>query len=324
MAEGDEVLIVDSIDAHLAGMRKLFDDAGYVSTAVASLSDAHGLVERKFFPVALVDLDVERPSAGLDLVRFIRDRSRQTAIILLAGRRSYEGAIDAFRLGVADVVLKQPDQVEHLKRAVDLACDRYRAGEGDEAGLREMRAVLDESFRVMLAMARDIYADVSVAADATFRPRVLIVDGDGDLLQQLAQQIQGKDWQVAAEMSGGAALDKAGEHTFDVVAAREELMDLTGTMVIKSIQASRAETIGLVYSAPGGEGRIERIQEGRSVDVDRPFRGAEHLVQKLTHLADELGATQRDRRVIQAFRRDHEDYLRRYAALKTRLDRLVG
>jgi DNA-binding NtrC family response regulator len=324
MAEGDEVLIVDSIDAHLAGMRKLFDDAGYVCTAVPSLSDAHGLIERKFFPVALVDLDVERPGAGLDLVRFIRDRSRQTAIILLAGRRSYEGAVDAFRLGVADVVLKQPDQVEHLKRAVDLACDRYRAGEGDEAGLREMRAVLDESFRVMLAMARDIYADVSVAADATFRPRVLIVDGDGDLLQQLAQQIQGKDWQVAAEMSGGAALDKAGEHTFDVVAAREELMDLTGTMVVKSIQASRAETIGLVYSAPGGEGRIERIQEGRSAEVDRPFRGAEHLVEKLTHLADELGATQRDRRVIQAFRRDHEDYLRRYAALKTRLDRLVG
>lgn len=324
MAAGDEVLIVDSIEAHLAGMHKLFEDAGYVCTGASSLADAHGMLERKFFPVALVDLDAERPGAGLDLVRFIRDRSRQTAVILLTGRRSYEGAVEALRLGVIDVVLKQPDQVEHLKHAVDVACDRYRAGQGDEAGLREMQSVLDESFRVMLAMAREVYTDVSVTAEAAFQPRVLVVDGDGDFLQQLAQRIQGKDWQVAAEMSGGAALDKAGENAFDVVAAREDLMDLTGTMVVKSIQASRAETLGLVYSAPGGEGRIERVQQGRSSDAERPFRGPEHLMERLERMVEELGATQRDRRVIQAFRRDHEDYLRRYAALKTRLDRLVG
>jgi DNA-binding NtrC family response regulator len=324
MAAGDEVLIVDSIAAHLEGMRKLFDDEGYVSTAVAGLADAHRLLEGKFFPVALIDLDVERPGAGLDLVRFIRDRSRHTAIVLLTGRRSYEGAVEALRLGVIDVVLKQPDQVEHLKRTVGVACDRYRAGEGDDGMLRDMQSVLDESFRVMLALAREVYADLSVGSGSTFRPRVLVVDGDGDFLQKLAQLIQGKDWQVAAEMSGGAALDKAGEHTFDVVAARAELMDLTGTMVVKSIQANRAETVGVVYSAPGGEGRIERIQEGRSGEVERPFQGPEHLVARLDALVGELGATQRDRRVIQAFRRDNEDFMRRYAELKMRLDRLVG
>jgi DNA-binding NtrC family response regulator len=325
MAAGDEILIVDSIEAHLQGMRKLFDDAGYVVTATGYLADARKLVENKFFPVALVDLDVERPGSGLDIVRFIRDRSRQTSVVLLTGRRSYEGAVEALRLGVTDVVLKQPDQVDHLKHAVSLGCDRYRAsGDGDEGMLREMQAVLDESFRIMLAMARDVYADISVATEASFRPRILIVDGDGDFLQKLAQLIQGKDWHIAAEMSGGAALDKASEHTFDLVASRDELMDLTGAMVVKSVQATRAETIGLVYSAPGGEGRIERIQEGRSSDAERPFQGPEHLVRKLDQLVVELGTTQRDRRVIQAFRRDHEDYMRKYAALKMRLDRLVG
>lgn len=323
MAAGDELLIVDSIDAHLSGMRKLFEDAEYVVTATPQIADARGLVERKFFPVALVDLDVERPGAGLDLVRFIQDCSQQTTVVLLSGRRSFEGAVEALRLGVTDVVLKQPDQVDHLKRTVEVACDRFRAAEGGDL-LGEVQGVLDESFQVMLAMARQLYEDVSVAAEASFKPRVLIVDGDGDFLQKLAPLIQEKDWQVAAEMAGGAALDKAGEHTFDVVAVRDELMDLKGSMVVKTIQASRAETVGLIYSAPGGEGWVERYQEGRSANVERPFRGPEHLVETLEKVVHELGTTQRDRRVIQAFRRDHEDYLRRYATLKMRVGRLVG
>ncbi|MFW6052046.1 MAG: response regulator [Myxococcota bacterium] len=322
MAAGDELLIVDSIDAHLQGMRKLFDDAGYVVTATPRLADARQLLEQKFFPVALVDLDVEQPGAGLDLVRFIHDRSRQTSVLLLTGRRSYEGAVEALRLGVGDVVLKQPDAVEHLKRAVEVACDRFRAAEGDDL-LREVQAILDESFQVMLALAREVYQDVSVGAGAAFTPRILVVDGDGDFLQKLAPLLQKEGWQVAAEMAGGAALDKAGEHTFDVVAARDELMDLKGSMVVKSIQAQRAEAVGLVYSAPGGEGRLERHQEGRALEVERPFQGPEHLVRKLREVVAELGATQRDRRIIQAFRRDHEDFLRRYAALKMRVGRLV-
>lgn len=324
MAAGDELLIVDSIEAHLSGMRKLFEDAGYVVTATPHIADARQLLERKFFPVVLVDLDVDRPGAGLDLVRFTRERSRQTAVVLLSGRRSYEGAVDALRLGVVDVVLKQPDQVDYLKQAVDIAAERFRATEGaGDSLLRDAHSVLDESFQVMLAMARDIYADISVAAVANFNPRVLIVDGDAEFLQKLAGLVQDKGWQIAAEMSGGAALDKAGEYNFDVVAARDELMDLKGSMVVKSIQASRAETVGLVYSSPGGEGRIERYQQGRSADVERPFQGAEHLVRKLEQIVTELSTTQRDRRVIQAFRQDHEDFFRKYAALKIRLGKLV-
>ena len=321
MAHGDELLIVEANPGHREGMRKLFEDAGYVCTAVDTVAASRDVVTRKFFPAALVDLDVERPGAGLDLVRIISERSRNTAVVLLTGRRSFEAAVEAARMGVIDVIVKRPDQVDHLRRAVDLACERYRATEGG-ALLRDVQSVLDDAFGVMLQMARQRY-DISVGSGATFKPRILVVDSDPDFLKELGGLVGKRSWEIAAEMSGGAALDKATGMRFDVIACRDELPDLRGSMVVKSLQGTHAESVGLVYSSPGAEGRIERYQGGRAEDVERPFRGASHLIKRIELAVEQLGATQRDRRVIQAFRAEHADFFRRFAELKMRIGRLV-
>jgi len=201
MAEGDELLIVDGREGDREGMRKLFEGEGYVCTATGNGREARELVKQKFFPAALVDLDVGRPGAGIDVIRAIRERSRPTAIVLLTGRRSFEAAVDALRLDVVDVVVKRPEEVERLKRAVAVACDRYRTTEGDSDLLRDVQSVLAESFKIMLDMGRKQFADVSIGSGATFRPRVLVVDGDQSFLQTLAGSIQGKPWEMAAEMN---------------------------------------------------------------------------------------------------------------------------
>lgn len=326
MAAGDELLIADANERHRQGIRKLFEQAGYVCTAVGTRTDTERSLEQKFFPVAVIDLDVdvERPAAGIDLVRYTREHSPATAVVVVAGRRSYEGAVEAFRTGAHDVVLKERNQLQHLRHTVDSACDRVRAGRNEGTSLfREVRDVLDESFRVMLALAREVYRDVSVGSMQSFNPRVLVVDGNQEFLQGLAQQVADKPWETVAEMSGGAALDKAGSQGFDLVAARDELMDLKGTMVVRTIQANRAESIGLVYSDEAG-GRLERYVQGRSEHVDRPFGGLDHLMRSLQQAVDELGSTQADRAVIQAFRREHGDFLRRFAEIKMRIGRMLG
>ena len=68
---------------------------------------------------------------------------------------------------------------------------------------------------------------------------------------------------------------------------------------------------------------MERFRAGRSVDVTRPFPGAAQLIAKVDELVAELGTTQLDRRVIQAFRGDHGEYFRRYAELKLAIDRML-
>ncbi len=321
MARGDELLIVDGTEAHREGMRSMFDGEGYVCTATGSSSHALELVSSKYFPVALVDLDVDQPAAGLDLLRAIRDRSKATTVIMLTGRRSYEGAVDAFRLGARDVVLKRPEQVGILRDSVRDACERSRAREDDDL-LAVVRTTLDASFQVMLDMARKLHSEKSSGASKQ-RASVLIVDADTKLLEEVITLSKDKPWDLAPEPSGGSALDRAGEKRFDIVVCRDELHDLRGTMVVKTIQASTQDTMALVYSKPGPEGTLARFVEGKPTDVKRPFLGAKDLVQALEDLTRLLLATDRDRRVIRAFREQHADFFRRYAELKQRIDRVA-
>lgn len=322
MATGDEVLIVDASERDREGLRKLLDEQGYVCTALAGTRQAREFIERKFFPAALIELDVEGPGTGLDLVRFIQERSKQTAIVLLTSRRSFEAAVDALRLGVLDVVVKRPDSITELRRLVATATDRYRVTDKTSELLREVRGVLDDAFKVMLAMARKVYTDASIGSGPSIKPRVLVVDDDRPFLQGVATAIATNDWEVSLEMTGGSALDKASTHTFDIVAARAQLSDLPGPMVVKSIQQARGETIGLVYSAPGPTGHIERYDQGRVGDSDRPFVDAAQLVKKIGALVQEVGTVRRERRFLQAFRADYGAFLKRYAELKLRIDQL--
>ncbi|HJL20247.1 MAG TPA: response regulator [Sandaracinaceae bacterium LLY-WYZ-13_1] len=322
MAAGSELLIVDPKEGSRASLRGFFDERGYVCTAVGDAPEARGLVTQKFFPVALVDLDVDHPGGGVDLLRAIRERSRPTAVIVLTDRRSFEGAVDALRGGALDVVRKVPEQTEHLARVVERATERYQA-QGDDELFREIRAVLDESFKVMLGLSRKVYAHLSMAK-APLKPRVMVVDGDPGFLQELSALVPDEGWEISGEMSGGAGLDKGLTTRLDIVASRDELPDLRGTMVLRSIQAQHGEVLGLLYSAADGSGRIDRVEHGQVEHTERPFEGAAHLVRRIRELADELGTRAQERRFIQAFSADHQDFLRRYAELKLKIDRLIS
>lgn len=322
MAAGSELLIVDGASRHREALRKLFDERGFVCTAVGDGVTARRLLQQKFFPVALIDLDVDEADGGLALMRFIRERSRQTACVLLTARPSFEAAVEALRIGAVDVVTKRNEEVEHLARVLRLAAERYHSAEDDELW-REVRAVLDDSFKVMLSLSRKVYAHLSLAS-APLKPRIMIVDGDSEFLRDLAQRIAGAGWEITAEMTGGAALDRGMSQKLDIVAVRHELPDLTGSMVLRSIQAQRGEVLGLLYSAADGQGRIDRMDQGQVEETERPFDGPAHLVRRLDLLAQELGTRAQERRFIQAFRSDHEQFVRRYAELKLKIDRLIS
>ena len=47
------------------------------------------------------------------------------------------------------------------------------------------------------------------------------------------------------------------------------------------------------------------------------------MIAKVDELVAELGGMQLDRRVIQAFRGDHDEYFRHYAELKLKIDRML-
>ena len=109
----------------------------------------------------------------------------------------------------------------------------------------------------------------------------------------------------------------------DIVVARNELPDLRGSMVIKTLQAERTELLGLLYFKPGPEGRIERYDRGQVDGVIRPFSGPEQLVAAVKSATGELATKAQERRIIQAFRADHTDFFRRFAKVKSQIDNLT-
>src|SRR6476661_3845248 len=121
-ADGQEVLVIDGDDKVQKGLGQMLQSVGLVPTVMSDPDRAQALMREKFFALALIDLDTPQPNAGLALVRWVKQHAPTTAAIVMCSRKVFEAAIEAFRAGANDVVVKSPDQVEYLKKRVVEAC----------------------------------------------------------------------------------------------------------------------------------------------------------------------------------------------------------
>jgi DNA-binding NtrC family response regulator len=319
---GEELLIADSNDRDREGLRKLFDDQGYVCTASERMDTVKELVQRKFFPVAVIDLDFGTTGGGLELARYIQEKSRPTRILLLVARRSFEAAVEGLRLGVIDIISKRPDQIAHLQSTVRRAIDLSHSGDRGGALLYEVREVLAEALTIMLAMARKVYGSSQIsAAGLGIKPAILIIDQDQRFLKEVGDKLADKPWDVSIELSGGSGLDRACSFSFQIVAVREQLSDLPGQMLLRSAQGQQPQVLGLLYSMVG-EGKAERYEAGRATR-GWPCASSDDLVRCMQELVTELSARREERRYMQTFRAEHGAFLKRFAELKVRIDQLT-
>jgi DNA-binding response OmpR family regulator len=323
MVKGEELLIVEPSERDRKALRKLFEADGFVCSAATDLAHARDLIQRKYFPVALIDLDFGGNNEGLALAQFIHERSAPTRIVMLASRRSFEAAVVALRIGVIDIVNKQPEVVEQLRASVRRAVDRAQGGTKQGSLLREVRAVLDDALKIMLGQQRKLRGggDTSSGAGLDMKPAILIIDEDHAFLQETANLLATQPWEVSVELSGGSGLDRASTFSFQIICVRDELSDLPGQMVVRSAQAQKSATLALLYSQLGS-GHIVRYEGGQASQTDAPFRGPEHLVERMAALVADIASIREERRYLQAFRSEHGQFLKRYADLKARIDSL--
>ncbi len=312
---GDEVLIVDGHGTDREGMKRLFEADGYVVATVENTREARELFTAKFYPVVVLDTEIE-PDSVLDMIRLVRDQSPNTGVLVLTNRRPFEVAVEAFRLGVVDVVLKKPDQVPYLRERLAAAADRYRVdsqGGGSEI-VREAREVLEEALRRLTATA----AVLTAIADVT--TTVLLVDDDPALAGAVGDVLKA-GFDIVPVGSGGAGLDAATTRKrFDVVVAKDALPDLPGSMVVKSLQQHNPDVPAIVYESPGVGGRLDVWEQGKRQE-SLPYARLDDLVELIRTLADSAHATRRERRFLQAFRSQESAFLRRYVELKKKIDR---
>lgn len=323
MAKGEELLIAEAAERDRSGLRSVFEAEGFICTVATSSDQVRELLGRKFFPVAVIDLDFGGTNEGLALAGYAQQVSQPTKIVMITARRSFEAAVGALRVGVVDIVNKRPDQVSQLRAAVLLALDRYYHSSKDTVLVREARAVLDDAVRIMLGLGRKLYGSENSSASLRIKPAILLVDPNQTFLQKVANLLADRPWDVSVELRGGSGLDRASTHSFQIVCVRDELADLPGHTVVRTVQAQKQAPFGVVYSEVGA-GHVDRYEGGVVKVSDHPFVGPEHLVRVLDKAVEELQVLREERRYLQAFRSDYGPFFKRFADLKARIDSLAG
>ena len=126
MVAAQKILVVDDEWTVARGCRRILGDAGYeVDTALTGQDGLRRAFGEKF---DLVVTDLRLPDLdGMELVRALRSRRPDVAVIVITGYGSVPSAVEAVKLGVADYVEK-PFTPRQIAEAVDRA---LTAAEGE-------------------------------------------------------------------------------------------------------------------------------------------------------------------------------------------------
>ena len=328
-ADGQEVLVVDTDERVQRGMTQMLTENGLVPTVVSDPARARELARDKYFAVALLDIDTPEPNGGIELVRWFKEHAPTTSTIMMASRKLYESAVDAFRAGAADMIVKSPDQVQYLRqRTVELAAGVQKTVTDDRL-MQEVIGVPEDFLRRLMDSSRRT-AELEEQVGGGSHPTIgddecalLVVEEDGWLAKQLADSLAARGgYAVVTTSTGGEAIDRAGGRNFQIAIVRDSLPDLPGTMVISALKGQSQETLTILYSRPGAQpGKADVIEGSKTIPLVPEFSQAQQMVERIDELREAFRRKSRERRYLAAFRQENYELLRRYADMKIRLQR---
>ncbi len=152
MEELTRVLVVDDEKDVCVVLSKALLSMGYSVSSACRPSDAIKLAGRKKFDLALLDINMPQMD-GLSLARKLRTVCEDLGIIFVTGYGSFEHAIEAIKLGVADFIEK-PFKFQELSISVNRIAERIRL----EREIRRKNELLKESnerYRILVENTAD-------------------------------------------------------------------------------------------------------------------------------------------------------------------------
>jgi len=326
---GAEILVIDRDESVRDGIHEVLAAADLNVTGVAGPDQARALLRRQFFSVVVVDFDTPSAGAGLETCAAVRAASPTSALVVLAPRRSFDDAVAAVRAGAIDVIVKSPESVHHLKERIFEAAARSLERRQVDAVLREVRETYDELLkRFMDAERRSSEQEERLSGraergDAGTEIRILVVSSSAAMADEMEAGAP-PHYRITGALSGGEALDRCGSWRFHVIMIADDLTDLPPSMVARSIKASSADTmvVGLTRTASGFV--LEIIEGEQRVPLFDRVRSPAELLARLDEVTDVYRVRERERRYLAAISERHYDLLRRYALLRSRIDRLLA
>jgi len=333
-AAGQEVLVVDKDQRVTRGLETVLAKLGMVVTATADPIRAQDLLINKFFAVALFDIDTPTTGAGIELLRFARDRSPLTSILMMTARKAFDIGVAGFRGGATDVVVKEPDSVPYLKERVVAAANDLAVTADRNTLLEEMLEMHEDFLRRMREMSRQnvdledrVLGRSNPTAGAGDTCSVLLVDDETDLTRTFQGLFpEAKGWRITGALTGGEGLDLAAEFRPQIVLVKDPLPDLPARMVTANVKKISPDSLSIVYrlDRPGTPGEVALVEGSRPMSLLSGYSGPEQLVGVLGEVREGIRQKVKERRYLQLFRQNNLEFLNRYNNVRQRVQAMIA
>jgi len=258
MTLGARILVVDDSPATLEVVGRILTQSGHQVATAPDVAQAVRCLED--IAPDLVITDFRMPGAdGLDLVRHVRENHHRTAVIMLTGFPSIEGAVEAVK-GGAEAYLTKPFTQTELLETVGRVLEAFEGRRVDPRSSHTSlplvgRSDAARSLRVAVEVAADsggpVMIDAPIGAgglplaralhDASPRASAAFLICRCDLLSDAGREIFG-DGEVDGLVGG------AGQGTF-VVVNPESFNEIAQVHLLRLIQERKVIPVG------GGRGR---------------------------------------------------------------------
>jgi DNA-binding NtrC family response regulator len=170
--EKQSILVVDDAPDTLELLRRNLMSKGYQVFTASGVVEAIRILEAT--PVDLVITDYKMPSiSGLDLIRHVKENLKDTAVMMITGYASIEGAVKAVKAG-AEEYLSKPFTDEELFAAVNKTLDHLHIRRAGKAQLRVDTGAAENIIGESEAM-QDVFRAIGKAA---FTSATVLITGE--------------------------------------------------------------------------------------------------------------------------------------------------
>ena len=182
----EHILIVDDDNAFRIATVALLEDNGFAVQVASSASQGQRIFENQTFDLVLSDLVMEGMN-GIEFLKWIKERSPETPVIMITGYASVRTAVESIRLGAYDYITKPCDNDELLIKVRRVLEDRKKDRE-----IRQLREELRGTYSFSNIVSQSdsmnqVFKSVRQVADTD--ATVLVLGETGTGKEMLAKAI---------------------------------------------------------------------------------------------------------------------------------------
>jgi len=182
MVEARRVLVVDDEPVVTRGCRRILAGAGHRVDAAATGTEGLRRAVSGDFDVVVTDLRLPDLD-GMELVRAVRDRRPEVAIIIITGYGTVPSAVEALKLGAADYIQKPftPKRIRETISRLSAPCRREKKPDDRASLVREIlrHASSDQHFgERLLTEGSSVLSEFPGGGALSWAVKAAITSGD--------------------------------------------------------------------------------------------------------------------------------------------------